>query len=317
MSSWQSHIIKLYLNYIKFTGDYNGPIEKLRQLTDSGARFGKFPKSLQSENITIEHIPAELIIPPQADAHSALLYLHGGGYALGSVKFHRATAGQLAEAGKIHTLIIDYRRPPEHPFPAALQDALTAYDWLRKNGYERIMIAGDSAGGGLALSTAISLRDNQTTMPLQVICLSPVIDVECTGESVITNARRDPWLTTGMKTLFNYYVGQNDPRDPLISPLYANFTNLPPIVIYVGTDEILLSDSTRLVKKAKNAGVDVQIKIWPDMWHIFPFFAPFVPEAAQAITEIGEVIKRRINPYINFHSVGTVEGQFQAEALNK
>ena len=294
MLSWQGRIIRLFLNHIKFTGNYNDPIEDLRQVIDGGERFGRFPKSLQSESITIEHIPAELIIPPQADARSALLYLHGGGYATGSIKSHRATAGQMAEAGKIHTLIIDYRRPPENPFPAALEDALTTYHWLRKNGYERIIIAGDSAGGGLALSTAISLRGNQAPMPLLVICLSPLIDVECTGESVITNAGRDPWLTTGMKTLFNYYVGQNNPRDPLISPLYADFTKLSPIMIHVGTDEILLSDSTRLVEKAKAAGVDVQIKIWPGMWHIFPFFAPFVPEATQAITEIGDAIRHRI-----------------------
>jgi acetyl esterase/lipase len=305
------------LNYIKFTGDYNDPIENLRQIVDGGARFGKFPKSAQSENITIEHIPAELILPPKADVHSALLYLHGGGYATGSIKSHRAAAGQIAEAGKIHTLIIDYRRPPEYPFPAALEDALTAYDWLQKNGYERIIIMGDSAGGGLALATVISLRDNQAHMPLLVICLSPLIDVECTGESVITNAGRDPWLTTGMKTLFNYYVGQNDPRDPLISPLYADFTNLPPIVVYVGTDEILLSDSTRLAEKAKDAGVDVQIKIWPGMWHIFPFFAPFVPEASQAVTEIGDAIKHRIGMHIDTRSAGAIERQFQAEVLNK
>ncbi len=297
MLSWQGRIIRLYLNYIKFTGDYNDPIEKLRQLTDGGARFGKFPKSVQSESIMIEHIPAELLIPlqaEQADARSALLYLHGGGYALGSIKSHRATAGQLAEAGKIHTLIIDYRRPPENPFPAALQDALTAYNWLRKKGYERIIIAGDSAGGGLSLATAISLRDSQAPMPLLIICLSPVIDVEVTGESVITNARRDPWLTADTKILFNYYIGQNNSRDPLISPLYADYTKFPPIVIHVGRDEILLSDSTRLAENAIAAGVDVQIKIWPGMWHIFPFFAPFVPEAAQAITEIGNAIRRQI-----------------------
>jgi acetyl esterase/lipase len=292
--NWQSFIIRSYLNYIKFTGNYNDPIKKLRKLADSGARFGKFPKSVHSESITIEHIPAEMLTHPQADARSALLYLHGGGYALGSIKSHRATAGQLAEAGKINTLIIDYRRPPEHPFPVALQDALTAYDWLRKNGYERIMIAGDSAGGGLALSMVVSLRDNHAPMPVLVICLSPVTDVECTGDSIITNARLDPWLKADTKILFDYYVDRNDPRDPLISPLYADFAKFPPIVIHVGTDEILLSDSTRLADKAKAAGVDVQIKIWPGMWHIFPFFAPFVPEAAQAVAEIGDAIRRRI-----------------------
>jgi acetyl esterase/lipase len=317
MSSWQGRIIRLYLNYIKFTGDYNDPIEKLRQVVDGGARFGKFPKSVQSENMTIENIPAELIIPPKADGHSALLYLHGGGYATGSIKSHRAAAGQIADAGNIRTLIIDYRRPPENPFPAALEDALAAYDWLRKNGYERIVITGDSAGGGLALTTVISLRDNQRLLPSLVICLSPLIDVECTGESVLANSIRDPWLTTGMKTLFNYYVAQNDPRNPLISPLYADFTNLPPIMIYVGMDEILLSDSTRLAEKAKDAGVDVQINIWPGMWHVFPFFAPFAPEAARAVTEIGDAIKHRIRMHMDTRSTGAVEGQFQAEALNK
>jgi len=130
---------------------------------------------------------------------------------------------------------------------------------------------------------------------LQVICLSPVIDVECTGESMITNARRDPWLTAGMKILFSYYVGQNDPRTPLISPLYADFGKFPPIVIHAGTDEILLSDSTRLAEKARDAGVNVQIKVWKRMWHIFPFFAPFVPEASQAIIEIGDAIRHRID----------------------
>jgi len=289
--NWQSFIIRTYLNYIKFTSNYNDPIEKLRKMVDGGAGLGKFPESVQSKRISIEHIPAELLTHPQADARSALLYLHGGGYALGSIKTHRATAGQLADVGKIHALIIDYRRPPEHPFPAALQDALIAYDWLRKNGYERIMIAGDSAGGGLALSTVVSLRDKHAPMPVMVICLSPLTDLECTGESMISNAKRDPWLTIDMKILFNYYTGGHDPRDPLISPLYADFAKFPPIVIHVGTDEILLSDSTRLADKAKAAGVDVQIKIWPGMWHIFPFFAPFVPESAQAIVEIGEAIK--------------------------
>lgn len=289
--NWQSLIIRTFLTIIKFTSNYKDPVEKLRKVVDGAGGMGKIPKSVLSKSISIENIPAELLTHPQADARSALLYLHGGGFALGSIKTHRAIAGQLAEAGNIHTLLIDYRQPPEHPFPAALQDALTAYDWLRKNGYERIVIIGDSAGGGLALSTVISLRDHHAPKPVLVICLSPVTDVECTGDSMITNAKRDPWLTMDTKVLFDYYVGRHNPRDPLISPLYADFANFPPLVIHVGTDEILLNDSTRLAEKAKAAGVDVQIKIWPGMWHIFPFFAPFVPQAAQAIAEIGEAIK--------------------------
>jgi acetyl esterase/lipase len=125
--------------------------------------------------------------------------------------------------------------------------------------------------------------------------MSPLIDVEGTGESVIANARRDPWLKEEAKSIFKYYIGQNNPRDPLISPLYADYTNFPPLLIFVGGDEIMLSDSTRLAEKARSAGVDVQIKIWEGMWHVFPFFAPFVPESLQAITEIGDFIKRKVN----------------------
>jgi epsilon-lactone hydrolase len=295
MPSWQSRIFRLYLNYLKATTNWNAPIEKLRQASDEGARLSSLPQSIQSQPTAIEHMPAEWLIPPQANALSAILYLHGGGFATGSIKSHRALVGRIAEAGNIRALLIEYRLAPEHPFPAALQDALLAYDWLQKNGYEKIVLVADSAGGGLALSTITSLRDRQSPMPLLVICMSPLIDVEGTGESVIANARRDPWLKEEAKSIFKYYIGQNNPRDPLISPLYADYTNFPPLLIFVGGDEIMLSDSTRLAEKARSAGVDVQIKIWEGMWHVFPFFAPFVPESLQAITEIGDFIKRKVN----------------------
>ncbi len=295
MSSWQSHMIRLYLNYLKATTDWNAPIEKLRQATDGAARPSDFPKSVQAQRIMIEHIPAEWLIPPQANTRSIILYLHGGGFATGSIKSHRAIVGRIAEAGNIRALLIEYRLAPEHPFPAAIQDVLLAYDWLRKNGSEKIVIVADSAGGGLALSTVTSLRDKQLPMPVLVVCMSPLIDVEGTGESVIANAKRDPWLKVEAKSIFKYYIGQNNPRNPLISPLYADYTNLPPLLIFVGGDEIMLSDSTRLAEKAKNAGGDVQIKIWEGMWHVFPFFAPFVPESLQAITEIGDFIKSKVN----------------------
>jgi epsilon-lactone hydrolase len=261
---------------------------------EDAARFGRFPKTVQSKTTTIDHIPAEWLIPAQTDVQSAMLYLHGGGYMAGSIKSYRATAGQIAEAGKIRTLLIEYRLAPENPFPAALQDALLAYEWLQRNGYEKIIIAGDSAGAGLALSTVISLRGKQASMPALVICISPWLDVEPTGESMITNARLDPMLKKDDLKVCRYYIGQNDPHDPLISPLYADFTGFPAIALLVGSDEILLSDSTRLAERAKEAGVDVQIKIWQGMWHVFPFFAPFVPESTQAIAEVGDVIRRKI-----------------------
>lgn len=296
MLSWQSHIVRLYLNYKKATTiDHTAPVEVLRKVVEDAAVFGRFPKALQLQAITIDYIPAEWLIPPQSDMGSAMLYLHGGAYALGSIKSHRATAGQIAEAGKIRTLIIGYRLAPEHLFPAALQDALLAYEWLQKNGYEKIVLAGDSAGAALALATVISLRSKQGSMPELVICLSPWLDVESSGETMITNAKRDPMLKKDDLKVCRYYIGQNDPHDPLISPLYADFKGFPPVFLLVGSDEILLSDSMRLAETAKEAGVDVQLKIWQDMWHVFPFFAPFVPEATQAIAELGDMIRHQID----------------------
>ena len=274
--------------------DHTAPVEVLRKVVEDAARFGRFPKTIQSQEITIDHIPAVWLIPIQTDPHTAMLYLHGGGYMSGSIKSYRSTAGQIAEAGKIRTLLIEYRLAPEHPFPAALEDALLAYKWLQKNGYKKIIIAGDSAGGGLALATVSSLRSKQDSIPELVICISPWLDVEPSGESMIANARLDPMLKKDDLKVCRYYVRDNDPHNPLISPLYADFTGFPPIALFVGSNEILLSDSTRLAEKAKEVGVDVQVKIWQGMWHVFPFFAPFIPESTQAINEVGFVIRRRI-----------------------
>ena len=296
MLSWQGRIVKLYLNYKKATTiDYTAPVEVLRKVVEDAARFGRFPKAVQLQATTIDHIPAEWLIPDQADSHSAILYLHGGGYMSGSIKSYRATAGQIAEAGKIRTLLIEYRLAPEYPFPAALQDALLAYEWLQSNGYKKIIIAGDSAGGGLALATVSSLRNKQAPMPELVICISPWLDVEPSGESMITKAQLDPMLKKDDLKVCRYYIGQNDPHNPLISPLYMDLTGFPPIALFVGSNEILLSDSTRLAEKAKETGVDVQIRIWHGMWHVFVFFAPFMPEATQAIAEIGNMIRHKID----------------------
>ncbi len=294
MASWQSRLVRLYLNYLKATTDWNAPVEKLRQASEGGALLSKPPQSIQTQRVLIGHFPAEWSIPQEADPHSAILYLHGGGFATGSIRSHRGIVGQIAAAGRIRALLIEYRLAPEHPFPAAIEDALLAYDWLRNNGYERIVIASESAGGNLAIAAVTSLRDRQRPLPRLVICMSPLIDVEGTGESVTANARRDPWLTVEAKAIFQYYVGQNDPRNPLISPLYGDYANFPPLLIHVGGDEIMLSDATRLAEKAKEAGADVQLKIWEGMWHAFPFFAPFVPEASQAIAEIGDSIRKRM-----------------------
>lgn len=291
MASLQSKLIRLYLNHLKRTTDWDAPIEKLRQDVEDGARFTFFPRGVTIETVQIEDIPAEWLIPDETSKQRAMLYLHGGGFATSSINTHRAMAGRIAKAGKVSGLIIDYRLAPEHPYPAALEDTVSAYQWLLDQGIEsrNIVLAGDLAGCALMLSALTVLRDRKTPLPSVVVCLSPLIDMEGTGETVTTNADRDPWLTAQGKEIFRHYIGGNEPKDPLISPLYADLTGLPPLSITVGSDEIMLSDATRLADHAREVGVDVQITVWEDMWHVFPFFTPIVPEASRAIKRSGKL----------------------------
>jgi acetyl esterase/lipase len=191
-------------------------------------------------------------------------------------------------------LLIEYRLAPEHVFPAALEDALTAYRWLLANGTkpEHIVIGGDSAGGGLAMALLTTLRDKGDPLPAGAVLLSPWTDVAGTGESMTTHAEIDPWLSSAA---FNFvaplYAGAEDIRNPLISPVFADLHGLPPLYIHVGTDEILLNDSTRLAERAKAVGVTAHLQVWEGMWHVFQAFAYTLPEGQQAIDQIGEFIR--------------------------
>jgi acetyl esterase/lipase len=225
-----------------------------------------------------------------------MLYLHGGGYAVGSLDSHRGVAARLSQACQMEVLLLDYRLAPEHPFPAALDDAVAAYCWLLQNGLlpQRLVIAGDSAGGGLTLATLLSLREWGSPLPAAAVCISPLTDIEGTGESFVSKATADPWLTPESISILRHYVGTNNPRLPLLSPIYADLCGLPPLLIHVGSDEILLSDSTRLAEQAGATGVEVKLKVWPEMWHVFHCFAPYLPEARQAIEEVGAFVREKV-----------------------
>ncbi|NWF69848.1 MAG: alpha/beta hydrolase, partial [Chloroflexi bacterium] len=218
-----------------------------------------------------------------------------GGYATGSIDSYLMVGATLAQTTGIKVLIPEYRLAPEHPFPAALEDALAAYRWLLRSGTtsQRIIFAGDSAGGGLAVAALSALRDAGAPLPRAAVLISPFVDLEGTGESLRTRAAADPYVKPEDKALLRYYIGSHDPRHPLLSPLYADLRGLPPLLIHVGDDEILLSDSTRLAEKATDAGVDVTLKIWPGMWHVFHFFAPLLPEARQALAEMGAYAQKQ------------------------
>jgi len=294
MPSLRSRILHRTLQRVTSALDARLSVQEQRTRLDEMARRGiHLPKGVTVRTVQAGGVHAEWIEPAAASPQRVILYLHGGGYCICSLDTHRGLAARLALAGGSRLLLLDYRLAPEHPFPAALEDALTAYRWLLAEGVSpaRIAIAGDSAGGGLTLATAVSLREGGDPLPAALALISPWSDLTFSGDTIRTLADVDPVLKVDGKVLVDYYAGQHDPADPLISPLFADLRGLPPLFIQVGSDEILLSDSTRLAEKARLAGVDITLEVWKGMWHVFQVFAPYVPEAQKAIDQIAAHIK--------------------------
>jgi monoterpene epsilon-lactone hydrolase len=241
-------------------------------------------------------VPAEWVVAPGALAERVILYLHGGGYVVGSINTHRDLAARLSRAAAARVLLIAYRLAPEHPHPAAVEDATAAYRWLLANGTSsaQLVIAGDSAGGGLTVATLVALRDAGEPLPAAGVCLSPWVDLEGVGESMTTKAAVDPMVQReGLTKMAAMYLAGQPPRTPLAAPLHADLSGLPPLLIQVGTAETLLDDSTRLAERARKAGVQVTLEPWEDMIHVWQAFAAILPEGRQAIERIGEFVKLR------------------------
>ncbi len=255
------------------------------------------PEGTRTAAVDAGGVPSEWVDTPETDETRAVLYLHGGGYTVGSVRSHRALAARVAAASGARGLTVDYRLGPEHPFPAAVDDAVAAYRWLVRQGIapERIVVAGDSAGGGLAVSTLVALRDAGDPPPAGGVCISPWTDLACTGTSIETRAAEDPLVQRdGLLAMAAAYLNGHDPRAPLASPLYAALHDLPPLLVHVGTAETLLDDATRLADRARAAGVAVELEAWDDMIHVWHAFAPLLPEADAAIARIGAWVRARM-----------------------
>jgi acetyl esterase/lipase len=265
-------------------------IPRLRKETEKGAGFfGKLPAQLRLSPVMINGISAEWIQPAQTGTDKVILYFHGGGYAIGSCKAHRGIVAKFVQGTGIGALVFDYRLAPEHPYPAALDDSVTAYRWLLSQGLSsfRIAFVGDSAGGGLCLATLLALKDQGIPLPAAAAAMSPWTDLKNTGESWVTNAELDTLCWKDAQIVFSkYYVGDSDPGLPWISPLYGDLRGLPPILLHVGGDELLLSDSTRFAQKAEEASVDVTLRVGKGLFHCFPVCSPLFPEARQAMDEI-------------------------------
>ena len=240
-------------------------------------------------------VTAEWVAADGASDSRVVLYFHGGGYIIGSPRTHRPMMAHLSRDSAARVLSLDYRLAPEHPFPAPVEDAVASYRWLLQEGFDpsRIALGGDSAGGGLTVAALVQIRYLGLPVPAAGVCVSPWVDMEGLGESMETRAEADPMV--GRENLMvsaKTYLGGADPRAPLAAPLYADLRGLPPLLIQVGDAEVLLDDSTRLAGIAREAGVKVQMDVWDDMIHVWPLFAPILPEGKQAIAQAGEFIKK-------------------------
>ncbi len=271
-------------------------LEEMRTGMDSmGTMFPSLP-DVSSEKEDAGGVPAEWFDATGADASRVLLYVHGGGYVIGSVDSHRPLLERLAKATGGRVLAINYRLAPENPFPAAVEDAAAAHRWLLKQGVEakRISLAGDSAGGGLAIATLVSLRDSGDPLPACAVAISPWVDMECTGETMETKAGEDPMVQRPVvQELAQTYLQGADPRSPLASPLHADLSGLPPILVQVGSAETLLDDSNRLETRIKAAGGDVTLEVWDEMIHVWHLFAPILDKGQEAIDRMAEFIRKR------------------------
>ena len=299
MTSLRTRIIRRTLQRVTSTISTRLSIQEQRtRLDELSRRSIRVPKGVTVQTVQVSGIHAQWIEPTGVDPRKVILYLHGGGYCICSLDTHRGLAARLALASQTRVLIIDYRLAPENPFPAALEDAQTAYNWLLTQGItaEQISIGGDSAGGGLTVATAVNLRDAGQKLPAALFLLSPWTDLTFSGESHQTRKKIDPIFggeDGGLNFAPAYLAGQ-DPTNPLISPLFADLQGLPPTLIHVGSDEILLDDSTRLEEKMKAAGVESHLQVWEGMWHVFQVFAPYIPEAQLSIDRVGQFIQKSI-----------------------
>jgi epsilon-lactone hydrolase len=260
-------------------------------------RSHPIPDDVSVTAVTAAGVPAHWLDAPGVDPENVLLFLHGGGFQFGSLASDGELASRLGRAAGMRVLFPEYRLAPEHPFPAALEDVRAAWRWLRiDQGIppRSLAIAGDSAGGGLAVSSMISARDGDEEMPAAAVLMSPTVDLTASGASMTKRIHQDPISTPALlNQLADDYLAGGDPRDPLASPLFASLGGLPPLLIVVGTADLLLSDSERFADAARAAGVDVTLRVGKDLPHVFPL-ALGTPEAAEATETIGAFLRQRL-----------------------
>lgn len=268
-------------------------VDEQRAVMEASAEMFPPEVDVLTREVDADGVPADWVTVDTSQADRVILYFHGGGYVTGSRNSHRGLASRIARAAQASVLLPEYRLAPEAPFPAAVEDATTCWRWLLSQGYvpARMTIAGDSAGGGLALATLLALKDAGDPLPACAVALSPWTDLEARGPTAQPGAVDDPMLTPeGLRISSQQYAG-TEPRNPLASPLHGNLTGLPPLLLQVGTREILLSDSTRFAENAQAVGVDVTLEVEEGLIHVWQMF-PDLPESRSAVERIGAFVER-------------------------
>jgi acetyl esterase/lipase len=281
-------------------------LQQLRIEQDKALSRIRPPKNVNFKTEAFTKFSAEWAIPATVHGNrhpdKVIMYLHGGGYAVGSAASHRGLVGKIVAETGIRALSLDYRLAPEHPFPAALEDSVYAYLWLmEKHGYDAndIIIMGDSAGGGLTLSTLLKLKEMALPQPLAACVFSPWTDLSLSGDSMDTHSEKDPLLLPEhAKKWAKWYHADMDAEHPHVSPLFGDYSDIAPILIQVGTEEILLSDTLRMVSNAKKFNADIKVDIWDGMFHVWHFGWPYVPEARNAIVKIADFVDARLKANI-------------------
>jgi len=269
-------------------------VSELRAQDASAAKFmGHLPKDVKVENININGIDAAWIRPSDANRKKVILHLHGGGYVTGSIASYLRMCILMAQTLKMNVLLPAYRLAPEHPFPAAIDDVLKIYRWLLEQGHQSkdIIISGDSAGGGLCVASVIALRDHEDALPAAVVCMSPWTDLTMRGQSHMTKSKSEAMLTAdALREWALSYTDEQNLSNPLVSPIFANFHRFLPLLIQVSSDEVLLDDAVALAEKAKADGVDVTLKVWDGLWHVWQVLGDAIPESRMAFEEIRQFV---------------------------
>ena len=275
----------------------NITVEEQRAGFELMAQASPPPEGVRCAPVDAGGVPGEWIDAAQHDPGVTILHLHGGGYVIGSLNTHRGFSGRLAQATNARVLLIDYRLGPEHPHPAAVDDALTAYRWLLAQDVDpaRLAVVGDSAGGGLTIALLLALREAGEPLPACAATASAWLDLSCNGTSMETKAAEDPVLSREVLSRWAIaYVPDGAFGRPLVSPLYADLSGLPPLLVQAGSAEVLLDDSTRFAERAQAADVDVTLEVWEEMvhdWHLFSFL---LPEGQQGIERMAGWVRERI-----------------------